>query len=116
MRQWEGFLLLINLLLTKVSSVRGIALAVASYGIVATFLEGDRIVHSAFKFSLNLITWKLPCAIFQNNVVIVWDERSFEVLSRILKDVKGNDGVGLVSGDMYPEVKISHLIIRGSLL
>ncbi|XP_071642973.1 uncharacterized protein [Temnothorax longispinosus] len=48
-----GKTFLINLLLARVKSDRGIALAVASSGIAATLLEGGRTAHAAFKLPLN---------------------------------------------------------------
>lgn len=55
-----GKTFLINLLLAKVRSVRGIALAAASSGIAATLLEGGKTAHSAFKLPLNLIHVETP--------------------------------------------------------
>ncbi|XP_071582556.1 ATP-dependent DNA helicase pif1-like [Temnothorax nylanderi] len=104
-----GKTFLINLLLARVRSDRGIALAVASSGIAATLLEGGRTAHAAFKLPLNLIQTEKPlCNISkQSNMakvlrdckLIVWDESTmahkggFEALSTTLKDIRGNDGV-----------------------
>ena len=49
-----GKTFLINLLLAKVRSQRKIALAVASSGIAATLLNGERNAHSTFMLPLNL--------------------------------------------------------------
>ena len=49
-----GKTFLINLLLAKVHSQRKIALAVASSGIAATLLNGERNAHSTFMLPLNL--------------------------------------------------------------
>lgn len=104
-----GKTFLINMLLAKVRSDRGIALAVASSGIAATLLEGGKTAHAAFKLPLNLIHAETPlCNISkQSNMaqvlrdckLIVWDESTmahkggFEALSITLKDIRGNDGV-----------------------
>ncbi|XP_024892751.1 uncharacterized protein LOC112467995 [Temnothorax curvispinosus] len=104
-----GKTFLINLLLAKVRSECGIALAVASSGIAATLLEGGKTAHAAFKLPLNLNYVETPlCNISkQSNMaqvlrdckLIVWDESTmahkggFEALSTTLKDIKGNDGV-----------------------
>lgn len=104
-----GKTFLINLLLAKVRSDRGIALAVASSGIAATLLEGGKTAHAAFKLPLNLIHAETPlCNISkQSNMaqvlrdckLIVWDESTmahkggFEALNITLKDIRGNDEV-----------------------
>lgn len=49
----------INLLLAKVRSSYGIAIAAASSGITATLLHGGKTPHSAFKLPLNLNTIKI---------------------------------------------------------
>ena len=79
-----GKTFLINLLLAKVRSDRGIALAVASSGIAATLLEGGKTAHATFKLPLNHIHAEIPlCNIsMQSNMaqvlrdckLIVWDE------------------------------------------
>ncbi|XP_030762665.1 ATP-dependent DNA helicase RRM3-like [Sitophilus oryzae] len=102
-----GKTFLINLLLAKVRSNRGIALAVASSGIAATLLQGGKTAHAAFKLPLNLTNIETPlCNISkQSNTahvlrdckLIVWDEstmahkRGFEALNITLKDIRGND-------------------------
>ncbi|XP_076301721.1 uncharacterized protein LOC143219730 [Lasioglossum baleicum] len=102
-----GKTFLINLLLAKVRSNRGIAIAVASSGIAATLLEGGKTAHAAFKLPLNIIYVETPlCNISkQSNAaqvlrdckLIVWDESTmahkggFEALNRTLKDIRGND-------------------------
>ena len=101
-----GKTFLLNLLLAKVRSNHGIALAVASSGIAATLLEGGKTAHAAFKLPLNLIRAESPlCNISkQSNMaqvlrdckLIVWDESTmahkggFEALNRTLKDIRGN--------------------------
>jgi len=108
-----GKTFLINMLLAKVRSDRGIALAVASSGIAATLLEGGKTAHAAFKLPLNLIHAETPlCNISkQSNMaqvlrdckLIVWDESTmahkggFEALSITLKDIRGNDN-GVMGG------------------
>ncbi|XP_071582444.1 uncharacterized protein [Temnothorax nylanderi] len=104
-----GKTFLINLLLAKVRSERGIALAVASSGIAATLLEGGKTAHAAFKLPLNLNHAETPLCniskqsnmaqVLQDCKLIVWDESTmahkggFEALSTTLKDIRGNDGV-----------------------
>lgn len=98
---------LINLLLAKVRTTYGIALAAASSGIAATLLEGGKTAHSAFKLPLNLNTIETPtCNISkQSNMakvlkeckLIVWDEspmshkKGFEALNNCLKDLKNSN-------------------------
>lgn len=50
-----GKTLILNLLLAKVRSEKGIALAVASFGIASTLLEGGKTAHSAFKLQFNMM-------------------------------------------------------------
>ena len=104
-----GKTFLINLLLAKVRSNHGIALAVASSGIAATLLEGGKTAHATFKLPMNLIHSDTPMCniskqsnmakVLQDCKLIVWDESTmahkgaFEALSRTLKDIRGNDGV-----------------------
>ncbi|XP_025421174.1 uncharacterized protein LOC112691234 [Sipha flava] len=108
-----GKTFLINLILAKVRSTRDIALAVASSGIAATLLEGDRTAHATFKLPLNLITSATPfcniskqsnfAEVLKDTKLIVWDEITMahkggvEALNRSLKDIRENkrlmDGV-----------------------
>lgn len=101
-----GKTLLINLLLAKVRSTRGIALAVASSGIAATLLEGGRTAHATFKLPLNLTTADTPICniskqsnfaeVLKHTKMIVWDEITMahkggvEALNRTLQDIRGN--------------------------
>lgn len=95
------------MLLSKVRSDCGIALAVASSGIAATLLEGGKTAHATFKLPFNLIHNEAPmCSISKQSdmaqvlrdcKLIVWDESTmahkgaFEALSRTLKDIRDND-------------------------
>ncbi|XP_076066096.1 uncharacterized protein LOC143039740 [Oratosquilla oratoria] len=74
---------LLNLLLDAVRSKRGIALAVASSGIVATVLHGGRTAHNMFKIPLMESHELRSCSIKKNTQMskllgmcslIVWDE------------------------------------------
>lgn len=87
------------LLLAKVGSDHGIALAVASYGITPKLLMGTKMAHTTFTLLLNLIHAEtLLCSISKQSmigqVLIVWDEsnmvhkRCFEALSITLKDIR----------------------------
>jgi len=49
-----GKTFLISLIIAKIRSNNGIALAVASSGFAATLLDGGRTAHSAFKLPLNI--------------------------------------------------------------
>jgi len=55
-----GKTFLLNLLLAKVRKQQNVALAVASSGIAATLLSGERTAHSVFKLPLNLTTEETP--------------------------------------------------------
>ncbi|XP_015370901.1 PREDICTED: uncharacterized protein LOC107166657 [Diuraphis noxia] len=57
---------LINLLLAKVRSSYGIAIAAASSEIAATLLHGVKTAHSAFKLLLNLNTIETPTLLLRN--------------------------------------------------
>lgn len=99
-----GKTFLINLLLAKIRSNHGIAVAAASSGIAATLLEGGKTAHSAFKLPLNLNNVQNPyCNINkQSNIakvlldckLIVWDESpmshksGFEALNNSLMDIR----------------------------
>ncbi|XP_067131955.1 uncharacterized protein [Centruroides vittatus] len=101
-----GKTFLINLLLAKVRSTHGIALAVASSGIAATLLEGGGTAHATFKLPLNLITAETPICniskqsnfaeVLKSTKIIVWDEITMahkggiEALNRSLRDIRGN--------------------------
>ncbi|KAL4098553.1 hypothetical protein QTP88_023139 [Uroleucon formosanum] len=98
---------LINILLAKIRSSYGIAIAAASSGITATLLHGGKTAHSAFKLPLNLNTIEIPtCNINkQSNManvlkkckLIVWDEspmshkKGFEALNNCLKDLRNSN-------------------------
>ncbi|XP_054715564.1 uncharacterized protein LOC129225044 [Uloborus diversus] len=104
-----GKTFLLNLLLSKVRSNKGIALATASSGIAATLLEGGKTAHSAFRLPLNLNYSENPtCNIKkQSNLakvlrdckLIIWDESTmahkagFEALNATLKDLRNSDEV-----------------------
>lgn len=127
-----GKTFLINLLLARVRSNKGIALAVASSGIAATLLDGGKTAHAAFKLPLNLIHTETPlCNISkQSNTaqvlrdckLIVWDESTmahkagFEALDRSLKDIRGNGKIMggvtvLLAGDFRQTLPV---VPRGS--
>ncbi|CAK1589438.1 unnamed protein product [Parnassius mnemosyne] len=122
-----GKTFLINLLLAKVRSNRGITLAVASSGIAATLLEEGKTVHAAFKLPLNLIHVETPLCniskqssaaqVLRDCKLIVLDESTmahkggFEALNSTLKDIRGNDDmmVGvtmLLAGDFRQTLPI----------
>ncbi|XP_054714667.1 uncharacterized protein LOC129224264 [Uloborus diversus] len=104
-----GKTFLLNLLLSKVRSNKGIALATASSGIAATLLEGGKTAHSAFRLPLNLNYSENPtCNIKkQSNLakvlrdckLIIWDESTmahkagFEALNATLKDLRNSEEV-----------------------
>ncbi len=90
-----------GLLLAKVRSQRRIALAVASSGIVALFLEGGRTAHSRFKIPIDLheqstcmiAPQMILALLIQQADLIIWDEapmvhrHAFEVVDRSLRDL-----------------------------
>ena len=98
---------LINLLLSKVRSMKNIAIAVASSGIASTLLQSGRTVHSTFKLPLDLSdTENTTCNISRNSGAahllrkcsfIVWDECTMshkggiQAVDRLLKDIRNND-------------------------
>ncbi|XP_054720603.1 uncharacterized protein LOC129230227 [Uloborus diversus] len=104
-----GKTFLLSLLLSKVRSNKGIALATASSGIAATLLEGGKTAHSAFRLPLNLNYSENPtCNIKkQSNLakvlrdckLIIWDESTmahkagFEALNATLKDLRNSEEV-----------------------
>ncbi|UYV78243.1 hypothetical protein LAZ67_16000653 [Cordylochernes scorpioides] len=111
---------LINLILATIRSRNEIAVAIASYGIAATLLDGGRTAHSALKLPLNLHTIETPtCNISKNSgmgkvlqtcKLIIWDEctmahkKGLEALDRTLKDLRANGNsfggaLILLSGD-----------------
>lgn len=115
-----GKTFLISLILSKVRSTNGIALAVASSGIAATLLDGGRTAHSAFKLPLNIQNnpdavcnikkQSSMSTLLKHCKIIIWDEctmahkHSLEALNRTLKDIKNNDKLFggtllLLSGD-----------------
>ncbi|KAL4084748.1 hypothetical protein QTP88_027663 [Uroleucon formosanum] len=99
-----GKIHLINILLAKVRSSYGIAIASASSGIAATLLHRGKTAHSAFKLPLHLNTIEIPtCNINkQSNManvlkkckLIVWDQspmshkKGFEAFNNCLKDLR----------------------------
>ncbi|XP_044588734.1 ATP-dependent DNA helicase pif1-like [Cotesia glomerata] len=102
-----GKTFLISLILAKIRSNNGIALAVASSGVAATLLDGGRTAHSVFKLPLNIqnnpdsvcnIKKQSSIAtVLKQCKIIIWDEcamahkHSLEALNRTLKDIKNND-------------------------
>ncbi|GFX00142.1 ATP-dependent DNA helicase [Trichonephila clavipes] len=57
-----GKTFLLSLILATIRSQNNIALAIASSGIAATFLDGGRTTHSALKLPLNLQNTEAPHA------------------------------------------------------
>ncbi|GMF37475.1 unnamed protein product [Phytophthora fragariaefolia] len=108
-----------------------IAIAVASSGIAALLLMGERTAHSTFKIPLKLDE-KSVCSIhkqsklkklFQEASLITWDEapmthrHAFEVVDRSLRDVLSNDEdpfggkTVVLSGDFR---QILPVVVRGT--
>lgn len=101
-----GKTFLISLILARIRSQRKIALALASSGIAATLLDGDRTAHSALKLPLNLQINENPTynisknsgmgRVLQQCAIILWDEcpmahkRSLEALNRTLQDLRND--------------------------
>lgn len=115
-----GKTFLINLLLSKVRSLKKIAIAVASSGIAATLLQGGKTAHATFKLPLDMHYNDSPVCniskqsgtgkLLQNCALIVWDECTMsnkvaaEALNRSLQDLRSNNlfmgGVTVIfSGD-----------------
>jgi len=79
-----GKTFVINLLLAKIRQQSKLAIAMASSGIAATLLHGDRTAHSTLKLSLNLSHSETPLCniskgtgqakVLQECALIVWDE------------------------------------------
>lgn len=66
-----GKTFLLNLILAKIRSEKGIALAVASSGIAATLLDGGRTAHSALKLPLSYSHNDMPtCNIGKKSGII----------------------------------------------
>ncbi|GFV55238.1 ATP-dependent DNA helicase [Trichonephila clavipes] len=125
MRTGKTFLL--SLILATIRSQNNIALAIASSGIAATFLDGGRTTHSAWKLPLNLQNTEAPtCNISKNSgmgkvlrtyQIIIWDEctmthkKALEALDRTLRDFRGNRRIFggaliLLSGDFRQTLPI----------
>ena len=99
-----GKTFLINLLLASQRKDDNIALAVASSGISATLLHGDRTEQSAFKLLMDLAKRDNPTCnigrgnptgrLLANSRLIIWDEATmshktaFEVLNLTLQDLR----------------------------
>lgn len=120
-----GKTFVINLLLSRVRSKGGTAIATASSGIAATLLQEGRTAHSAFRLPRNLdrrggVECGICCEEETEGTVaehelarcdlIVWDEcpmmhrHGFEALDRKLQSLRGNtevmgDAVVVLSGD-----------------
>src|SRR5213079_285712 len=73
-----GKTFLINLVLAKIRSDRGIALATASSGIAATLLDGGTTAHSRFKIPIDIqsdSTCNIPAQSHLHETQLVfWDE------------------------------------------
>ncbi|XP_049315847.1 uncharacterized protein LOC125779250 [Bactrocera dorsalis] len=99
-----GKTFLISLILATIRSEQKIALALASSGIAATLLDGDRTAHSALKLPLNMQAIETPTGniskssgmakVLQQTSIILWDEcpmahkKSLETLNRTLQDLR----------------------------
>ena len=122
-----GKTFIINLLLAKIRSSKGIALAVPSSGIAATLLDGGRTAHSTFKLPLDLTRSDTPvcnikkatglATLLAKCQLIIWDEctmshkGAFEALDRSLRDIREcNKVMGgltmLLSGDFRQTLPI----------
>ncbi|GFS84158.1 hypothetical protein TNCV_2365311 [Trichonephila clavipes] len=123
-----GKTFLLSLILATIRSQNNIALAIASFGIAATLLDGGRTTHSALKLPLNLQNTEAPtCNISKNSgmgkvlqtcQIIVWDEctlshnKALEALDRTLRDFRGNrrifgSALILLSGDFRQTLPIT---------
>ena len=99
-----GKTFLINLLLAKVRSDGGIALATASSGIAATLLDGGTTAHSPFKIPIdiqsdsicNISAQSQLAQLLREADLVFWDEapmqnkHTFEAVDRTLKDLRND--------------------------
>ena len=90
-----------NIVMTKLRSQQSIVLAVASFDIAATLLDGDQTAHARFKISLNFNNESIcnikkntnRAALLKTAKLIFWDEalmqRKYDMLtvSRTLSDI-----------------------------
>ncbi|GFV00105.1 ATP-dependent DNA helicase [Trichonephila clavipes] len=118
---------LLSLILVTIRSQNNIALAIASFGIAATLLDGGRTTHLALKLPLNFQNTEAPtCNISKNSgmgkvlqtcQIIIWDEctmshkKALEALDRTLRDFRGNKRIFggtliLLSGDFRQTLPI----------
>src|SRR5436190_20950930 len=95
---------LINLVLAKVRSDEGIALATASSGIAVTLLDGGTTAHSRFKIPIDIqsdSTCNIPTQsnladLIRETDLVFWDEapmqnrHTFEAVDRTLKDLRSD--------------------------
>ncbi|XP_063974372.1 uncharacterized protein LOC135161043 [Diachasmimorpha longicaudata] len=102
-----GKTFVISLIVAEMRSNNGIALVVASSGIVATLLDGGRTAHSVFKVPLNIQNnpdavcnikkQSAMATVLKRCKIIIWDEctmahkHSLEALNRTSKDIKNSD-------------------------
>ncbi|CAG9835156.1 unnamed protein product [Diabrotica balteata] len=124
-----GKTFLISLILAKISSQNKIALALASSGIAATFLEGSRIAHSVLKLPLNMQSNETPTCntsktsamakVLQQCELIVWDEstmahkKSLVALDRTLQDLQSNyNPSGLLTHNLQLKVRLVVIMLR----
>ena len=115
-----GKTFLMTVLLAKIRSEGGIALAIASSGIAATLLDGGRTAHSALKLPLDLQSIESPtcnikkrsgiATVLRTCKLIIWDEctmthkKGLEALDRTMKDLRNDPrpfggALILLSGD-----------------
>ena len=93
----------ISLILATIRSQNEISLALVSFGIAATLLEGSRTAHSALKSPLNIQSNRTPtCNISKNSAMAKIlqqcklikctkaHKKSMEALDRTMKDLRNN--------------------------
>jgi len=99
-----GKTFLINLVLAKIRSDGGIALATASSGIAATLLDGGTTAHSRFKIPIDIqsdSTCNIPAQshlaeLIRETQLVFWDEapmqhrHTFEAVDRTFKDIRND--------------------------
>ena len=99
-----GKTFLINLVLAKIRSDEGIALATASSGIAATLLDGGTTAHSRFKIPIDInsdSTCNIPAQshlaeLIRETQLVFWDEapmqhrHTFEAVDRTFKDIRND--------------------------
>ena len=124
-----GKTFLFNMILAKVSSEYGIAIAVASSGIAALLLNGERTAHSRFKIPIKLtkdstldISYQSELAeLIRQTKLFIWDEApmahkfAFEAVDKTFRDLTNVDEpfggkIFILGGDFR---QILPVVIRG---